>query len=190
MELNTIVALVVLAVFSLYIIGVYNGIINRKNSVKRAWANVMTQERQKNKIIPELEKLVRQYGEFEKGLQSDITKLRSGLDAMSSDRPDASRLGGIEKLTSQVVSGFRMTMEAYPELKASELFNNLMSEIADQQEHIGASLRIFNYNVEIFNNGIQTFPNSLINGVINREKAIAEFSDKEAAGGFEYAPNL
>ncbi len=60
--------------------------------------------------------------------------------------------------------------ENYPDLKASQLYNNLMSEISEQQENIGAApIRIFNQNVEDFNNGIEVFPNSLINGWFKQE---------------------
>jgi LemA protein len=190
METNTIIALVVGAFVLLFIIATYNGIINRKNAVKRAWADVMTQERQKNKILPELEKAVSQYSEFEEGLQSKITELRSALGKLSSDTPDAGQLQEVEKLSESVLSGIRVSVEAYPELKASELFNNLMREITEQQEHIGAAIRIFNYNVEQFNNGIQNFPANMVNGMLNKETQIDTFSDSEAAGGFEYKPNF
>lgn len=190
METSTIVTLVVVAVLAFIVIGIYNAIINRKNAVKRAWADVMTQERQKNKILPELEKAVGQYSEFEKGLQTKITELRSMLGNLSNDTPDANKLQEVEKLSESVLSGIRVSVEAYPELKASDLFNNLMREITEQQEHIGAAIRIFNYNVEQFNNGIQNFPANMVNGVLNKESQIDTFSDSEAASGFEYKPNF
>ncbi|PHS43791.1 MAG: hypothetical protein COB05_17775 [Marinobacter sp.] len=190
MEASTIVTLVIAAVLAMMVIGIYNAIINRKNAVRRAWADVMTQERQKNKILPELEKVVGQYSEFEQGLQTKITELRSMLGNLSNDTPDANKLQEVEKLSESVLSGIRVSVEAYPELKASDLFNNLMREITEQQEHIGAAIRIFNYNVEQFNNGIQNFPANMVNGVLNKESQIDTFSDSEASSGFEYKPNF
>lgn len=190
MEISTIVSLAFVAVIVISIIVAYNGIINRKNAVKRAWSDVMTQERQKNKILPELEKAVGQYSEFESGLQTTITQLRSELGKLSSDTPDATKLQEVEKLSESVLSGLRVSVEAYPDLKASELFNNLMREITEQQEHIGAAIRIFNYNVEQFNNGIQNFPSNMVNGMINKEVEVNTFSDAEAQAGFEYKPNI
>lgn len=190
METNTLIAMAVVAILVIFVIATYNGIINRKNAVKRAWSDVMTQERQKNKILPELEKAVGQYSEFEKGLQTTITQLRAELGKLSSDTPDATRLQEVEKLSESVLSGIRVSVEAYPDLKASELFNNLMREITEQQEHIGAAIRIFNYNVEQFNNGIQNFPANIVNGTLNKESQINTFSDTEAQSGFEYRPNI
>lgn len=190
MEINIIMALAVVGIIGIFIVVTYNGIVNRKNAVKRAWADVMTQERQKNKILPELEKAVNQYGEFEQGLLTKITQLRAALGQLPSDTPDTSKLQEVEKLSENVLSGISVSVEAYPELKASELFNNLMREITEQQEHIGAAIRIFNYNVEQFNNGIQNFPANMVNGLLNKEIQIDTFSDSEAAQGFEYKPNI
>ncbi|MGM0766673.1 MAG: LemA family protein [Pseudomonadota bacterium] len=190
METNTIIALVAGAFLLIFIITTYNGIINRKNAVKRAWSDVITQERQKNKILPELQKSVDQYTGFESGLQSKITQLRSKLNELQDNAPDAAKLQQVEKLSEKVMHGIQVSMEAYPDLKASELFNNLMREISEQQEHIGAAIRIFNYNVEQFNNGIQNFPANMVNGMLNKEVQLNTFTDTEASEGFEFRPNL
>ncbi|MFP3480741.1 LemA family protein, partial [Burkholderia sp. SIMBA_057] len=81
-------------------------------------------------------------------------------------------------------------VENYPELKASETYQKLMREITDQQENIGAAIRIFNQNVEDFNNGIEVFPNSLVNSMLNHKEKIKTFSDSQAEEGFEYKPNI
>lgn len=190
MEMNTIIALVIIAFVAFWVIGTYNGIINRKNAVKRAWADVMTQERQKNKILPELEKAVEQYSALEEGLQTKITELRAEMTKLSSDSPDAKQLEQVERLSERVMGGIKVAVENYPDLKASELFNNLMREIAEQQDQIGAAIRIFNFNVEVFNNGIQNFPANMVNGTLNREQEVATFSDSQAQEGFEYRPAI
>lgn len=190
MEMSTIIALVVVALIAFWVIGTYNGIINRKNAVKRAWADVMTQERQKNKILPELERAVDNYSALEKDLQTRITELRAAVAQLSDDQPDANQLQQVEKLSERVMSGIRVAVENYPDLKASELFNNLMREITEQQEQIGASIRIFNYNVEAFNNGIQNFPSNMVNATLNKEQEVTTFNDSQASEGFEYKPNI
>lgn len=83
-----------------------------------------------------------------------------------------------------------MAFEAYPELKASELMNNLMREIAEQQENVGAAIVIFNGEVERFNNSIQMFPGSLVNSVMNKHSAVTPFTDDQATSAFDYTPNL
>eukprot|EP00659_Diplonema_papillatum_P007025 gene7025-10834_t len=69
-------------------------------------------------------------------------------------------------------------VEAYPELKASDLYKQLMSEISDQQENVNAAIAIYNLQVERFNNGIQTFPANLVNEKLTKRTAIAPFNDE------------
>lgn len=190
MDTSIIVLLVFLALVALAVIMIYNGIITRKNAVQRAWAGVVTQERQKNKILPELEKIVSEHKEFETQVLSDITKLRSGLTQLNDGDINPQGLGDIEKLMKSVSSGIQVTMEAYPDLKTVTPMTNLMKEIAEQQENIGAALRIFNQNVEAFNSGIEVFPNNLVNSMLNKEQLIAVFYDDEASAGFDYKPNF
>lgn len=182
---------ILLAVVAVVIV-TYNGIIAGDNAVKRAWANVITQERQKNKVIPELESLTKQYSQFEEGLQQKITQLRTAVDRIHSDaeKVSADDLKNVELATQQLMSGLRVSVENYPELKASALFNNLMAEISEQQENISAAIRIYNGNIEHFNNSIESFPGFIINGLFNKKETLSTFNDTQAEGGFEHKPTF
>lgn len=184
MELGILLGLAALILVVMVII--YNGIITRMNAVERGWANVITQERQKNKMIPHLEQVTEQFKQHELGLQSSIAELRSGLARLQPGTIDTAALQQVEGSTQKLMQGLTIAVEAYPELKASEIFNNLMREIAEQQENIGAAIRIFNQNVEDFNNGIEVFPNSLVNSLLNKKTRVTPFHDSEAEAGFEY----
>ena len=73
------VALLLIVVVAITVVVVYNGIVSRKNAAERGWAGVITQERQKDKILPELEKVVSEHKGFESTVLKDITSLRAGL---------------------------------------------------------------------------------------------------------------
>lgn len=169
---------------------IYNGIISRMNAVARAWADVVVQERQKNNIIPDLEKIAEQYGQYERSIMTQVTELRSSLQRLNTDSMDLQSLTDTHKKTTNLLNGLYAVAENYPDLKASQLYNNLMSEISEQQENIGAAIRIFNQNVEDFNNGIEVFPNSLINGWFNKKRKLSTFSDAQAESGFDYKPDI
>ncbi|WP_222709991.1 LemA family protein [Reinekea thalattae] len=190
MDMNLIIIAVVAVIVVVWGISIYNKIITSKNTVERAWAGVITQERQKNKILPELEKVVEQHKEFESSVLSDITKLRSMMGELSDSNVDINKLKSVEAQSQKVMSGFQLTVEAYPELKTADLMNNLMKEISEQQENIGAALRLFNQNVELFNSTIEVFPNSIINKHFNKANKIDVFTDSEAEQGFDYKPNF
>lgn len=177
-------------VVALIVVFVYNGIVGRMNAVERAWADVMTQERQKNKIIPHLEEVVKRYQAYEESLQTKITALRTSLQRLQAGNVDTDGLADTEQKTRHLMEALNVAVENYPELKASEAYNNLMREIAEQQDNIGAAIRIFNQNVEDFNNGIEVFPNAWINQWLNKKERIKTFTDSEAESGFEYSPNI
>ncbi|OOE81426.1 hypothetical protein BZG72_11205 [Salinivibrio sp. PR6] len=190
--MGTIILLILftLILLAIWAIRINNTIISNYNGVERAWASVLTQERQKNKIIPYVEQLVEDYKLHETSLFTEITKLRTSIDQLSDAQVDTELLEEAEKQTSNFLSGLRVTVEAYPELKASDAYLKLMDEISEQQEQVGAALRIFNQNVESFNTSIQVFPNSLVNKWVNNKQAITVFYDSEASAGFEYKPNF
>ncbi|AUI87725.1 hypothetical protein BS333_15075 [Vibrio azureus] len=188
MEIWIISAITLLIIITIIII--YNGIISRDNAVRRAWANVINQERQKNKIISHLEELTTQYRGFEHTVLKQITELRAAINDLDDSSLDKAALGKAETKTKDLVTGLKVAVENYPELQASNLYNNLMKQIAEQQENIGASIRIFNQNVELFNTGIQVFPNSLVNSLLNKKEILSTFKDSDAENAFEYKPNF
>jgi LemA protein len=190
MSTSSIVLIGILVVLVIAIVSIYNGIVSRKNAVERAWAGVITQERQKNNILPELEQVVSEHKEFESDILANITRLRSKLSDLSERKIDTQSLSEIETLMGKVQGGISVAVEAYPDLKTAGLMNNLMREIAEQQENIGAAIRIFNQNVEAFNEGIEVFPNNLVNNILNKQARILVFSDTKASEGFDYKPNF
>jgi LemA protein len=177
-------------VMIIWVIAIYNGIIKNFNAVKRAWSNIIAQETQKQKTIPNLEKITKEYKEFEQGLFEKVTALRSGVAALDENSIDIKALEKVELATQNVLRGIHLSMEAYPDLKANQVVQNLMREIVEQQENITAAIRILNQNIEIFNNFIQIFPNFIVNGLLNRKKKFESYTDSKAEAEYEYNPFL
>lgn len=172
------------------IVSTYNGIVERKNSCKRSWSDVVVYSQQKLKVLPKLEEKLKEYKDFEGSTLSDITKLRTEVNQISTKEINPQLLEKIDAHFESAVRGIKVTAENYPDLKSSTLFSQVMSEISSLQENITASITIFNQNVELFNNGIQHFPNSLINSLINKEKEIDSFNHKESESDIGFKPNL
>jgi len=167
-------------------VSIYNRIVQRRNAVERGWADVITQERQKGNIMPKIESVVNDHKEFESTLLNQIVSLRSQVAELDDKKVDTELLQNIEKSMKEVKAGFNATLEAYPDLKSAELMGQLMQEWAEQEENVGAALRIFNQNVEAFNTGIQVFPDNIVNVLLNKEAAYNPFSDSESSKSFEY----
>jgi LemA protein len=80
---------------------------------------------------------------------------------------------------SKVVSGLNVVVEQYPDLKANDMFGKLQAAIADSEEHLQASRRIYNSNVTIINTAIVTFPKSVVAKKLGIQKKA--FFEAEAA---------
>lgn len=180
--------LLVIAALIGAIIYLYNGIVQAKNAVERAWADVIAWERKKNKTFPKLEELAKHYTGFEETVMTKVAELRSAL-AKLSQSVDPAALAAVEQQTAALLKGINIAVEAYPDLKASGVLESVMRELSELQHNIAAAITIFNRNVESFNNSIQTFPGSLVNTIFNHEKKIKPFTDREAQAGFEYRPS-
>lgn len=178
------------AILILAVVLIYNSIVSRKQNVKRTWADVITQERQKDKILSKLEEVVKDYISYESEAFKAVTALRSRLAKVDTNKIDVNELKSIENDSTKALAGFNLVAEDYPDLKASEAFGKLMREVTNQQEDVGAAIRIFNGSVERFNEGILVFPNNLVNSVLNKEVEIEVFSDSESENNFDYKPNF
>ncbi|CAI1935456.1 LemA family [Serratia fonticola] len=188
MESIYLVGIIVLA--AIVIVIIYNLIVSRMNAVVRAWADVVTQERQKNNVLPTLEKIASDYKDYEATILKQVTELRTSLKNLNTDTMNLGALSETSEKTISLLNGLYAVAENYPVLKASELYRDLMAEITEQQENISAAIRIFNRNVEEFNNSIEMFPNSLINSLFNKKSKLNTFSDSQAESDFEYKPNI
>ena len=179
---------IIIGIISMLIIIVscYNEIIKNKNSVIRSWADIITYERQKNNILPQLGSIVKDYQKYEHDLQIKITELRGALDKIKPDELNNKILKEVEDQTQVLMKGVKVALENYPNLKTSSLKENFMQEISKQQQNIAASIIIFNKNIEIFNNELQTFPGSVINEFLNKEHLLEPFLESKALDSFEY----
>lgn len=181
------VLLIVVMLFVLAtVIALRNSIVRGKNNVQRAWADVIAWQRKKTNVIPELEKGIRQYSEFESSTQEKLTKLRMLIAQLSKDEINADKLEKAELVTKEVITGLKATFESYADLKASELYLRWMKELSEVEDNVAAAISVFNASVQDFNNSIQEFPGNIVNGNLNHEKPVKPFHDSAAESGLEY----
>ncbi len=190
MSTFAIILLVLAVIITLYIVMTHNAIITYFNACQRAWADVITQELQKTRLLPSLEKMVNEYKIHEADVMKIVTELRSALKNISPTTPDVSALQRVNSESKALMSNINLVAENYPELKASEVYQRFMRELSELEGNISASIRIFNANVEAFNTKIEVFPSVFINDIITRKARLDVFTDVEAAGNFSYKPNF
>ncbi|HLD06224.1 MAG TPA: LemA family protein [Candidatus Nanoarchaeia archaeon] len=173
-----------------YAISTRNGIVANKNNVLRAWADVIAYQRKKLNVIPELERGIREHLEFEQGLLTNITSIRSMVSNLSDKAIEPGHLQAIEAKTKELLAGIRIAVENYPQLRTTELYSRWMNALEEIEDNIAAAITVFNAAVERFNNCIQQFPANVVNSWLNQEAVLQAFTDTRAASGIEYKPGF
>ena len=151
-----VVALVVLLV--LIFIGINNSMIGARNSVDEAWSGIDVQLKRRHDLVPNLVETVKGYATHERETFEKVTEARA--EAMKAQGP--AQAGAAEGQLSAVLGDLRAISENYPDLRATENFQQLQRELTELEDEIQAARRIYNSNVQTYNTKIQVFPNSVV----------------------------
>ena len=145
---------VILAIIFMYFLIIYNVMIKRKNEVEHAKSSIDVYLTQRFDLIPNLVTCVKEYAKYEEKIFEEITELRT-------EYLKTKELSNGEKLEKEL-NDVILTVENYPELKANEQFLNLQKNLAKMENQIQAARRIYNNEVEKYNNAINIFPNTIL----------------------------
>lgn len=172
------------------IIVMHNIIIGRMNRAKRAWADVITYEKLKNDVIPELTRLASDYEQFESDLVQKVTSMREAISGLDDNVIDVDALKRVEDLSKRVFTSIKSTAESYPELGSMNVVRDLMAQVADKNENVAAAITIYNRGVEEFNNAIEMVPLNLVNGAFSRKVKLDTFTQSGTVESYDYKPNF
>src|SRR6187397_1418300 len=172
--LYIVIGVVVLLV--LYWILERNSMVGARNRVDEAWSGIDVQLKRRHDLIPNLVETVKGYAQHERETFQQVTEART--QAMQASGPAQS--GVAEGFLSQALGRLFAVAEAYPQLRASENFQQLQGELTNTEDQISAARRIYNGNVQSYNTRIQTFPGTLFAGTFGFTKR--EFFELEAPG--------
>ena len=155
-----LIALVVLAVLAVL---AYNSLVGKRNRAENAWAQVDVQLRRRYELIPNLVESVKGYAAHERDTFAAVTEARSA--AQKAEGPAAQAQA--EAALSGALGRLLAVAEAYPELRATENFQQLQDELAGTENKIATSRQIYNDTVLTYNNACQQVPTNLVAGVFN-----------------------
>ncbi|HXV05448.1 MAG TPA: LemA family protein [Solirubrobacterales bacterium] len=153
-----IVAIVVLA--ALYYVGKRNSIIASRNRVDESWSGIDVQLKRRHDLVPNLVETVKGYAAHESQTFEKVTAARA--EAMSAQSVGDSAKA--EQKLSGALGELRAVAENYPQLRATENFQQLSRNLSQLEDEIQAARRIYNSNVQSYNTSIQQFPGSVIAG--------------------------
>src|ERR1700727_170858 len=155
--------LVILVLLSIFVIGMYNSLVQLRVRCDSAWSDIDVQLKRRYDLIPNLVETVKGYAAHEKGTFENIAKYRS--QAMQATTPEGKAVAE-NQLTGALKSLFAVA-ENYPELKASEQFTQLQASLIQTEDSIQNSRRYYNAVVRDLNTKIQSFPTNILAGMFN-----------------------
>lgn len=149
---------VIVVVIIFWLIGIYNGLVRLRNTRQNAFADIDVQLKQRHDLVPQLVETVKGYATHEKELLLKITQARTA--AMGAGTIDEKIMA--ETQLSNALQGLKVSVEAYPDLKANQNFLQLQEELSDIENKLAAARRYFNGATTEYNTGIETFPANMI----------------------------
>lgn len=153
MEILIIIAIVIVV----YIFATYNSFISRKNKIKQAYSGIDVYLTQRFDLIPNLVECVKGYMAYEKETLEKIVTMRQAY----LNNKDLKEGEMLNNECNRII----MMAEGYPELKASEQFLNLQKNLSKIESQLQAARRIYNAEVNVYNNKVQMFPSNILAGM-------------------------
>jgi LemA protein len=150
----------VIVLVALIFILIRNSMIGSRNRVDEAWSGIDVQLKRRHDLVPNLVETVKGYAQHERETFQKVTDARASAMAAQGPR-EASQAEGV---LNAALADLRAVAENYPDLRATENFQQLSRNLSELEDEIQASRRIYNSNVQAYNTKIQVFPNSIVAG--------------------------
>lgn len=185
MSIGLIIILAIVALLVIVVISKYNSLVKLRNNRENAFADIDVQLKQRHDLIPQLVETVKGYAAHEKETLDRVISARNG--AMNARTIDDKIIA--ENQLSSALAGMRITLEAYPDLKANQNFLQLQEEISDVENKLASVRRYFNSATKEYNNAVQTFPSNIIAGMFGFRREIM-FDLGEQRATLDEAPKI
>jgi LemA protein len=171
-----VVAIVLIALILVYL---YNKLVRLRNRAENSWAQVDVQLRKRYDLIPNLVEAVKGYAAHERGVFDEVTQARAA--AQQAQGPQEQ--GQAEGMLTAALGRLFAVAEAYPQLRATENFQQLQAQLSEVEGQIAVARQVYNDSVLSYENALETVPTSLIAGMFNfrpREYFEVEGAPREA----------
>lgn|SRR5690606_19039440 len=171
--------------------GIYNSAVQKQEDAKTAWSQVESAYQRRSDLIPNLVNTVKGAADFERGTLTDVIEARSratsiNVDADNMTQEQLQQFQQAQGEVSSALSRLLVTVERYPELRATQNFQQLQSQLEGTENRINVERNRFNETVNIYNVYIKQFPNNLITGMFGFDEMPRFASDP----GSEDAPEV
>jgi LemA protein len=170
----------------LFLVGIYNRLVALRQKREQSFADIDVQLKQRYDLIPQLLETVKGYAAHEKDLFEKVTAARAGVKEASGTNE---RIAAENQLT-KAMFGIHAVAENYPDLKANDTFQKLMTELSDIENKLAAARRFFNNATQELNTSIEQFPAVLFAGMFGFSKQEFFEIDEQARATYDTAPEV
>jgi LemA protein len=174
-----IIVAVVVVLLVLFFAGMFNSLVRLNQQANEAWSDITVQLKRRYDLIPNLVNAVKGYAAHEKSVFEDVTKARANSLNAQGPAETAKAEGDFQKTMKSLFA----VAENYPDLKASQNFQQLQTDLTDTEDKIQASRRFYNGIVRDFNTKRKTFPTNIFANMLGfrQDKEFFEVDGAEAA---------
>lgn len=158
-------------------IAIFNNLVGARNQVENAFGSIDVMLKKRYDLIPNLVETAKAYMKHEKETLTGITELRTR--AMSPNVSTDEKVQ-LENQISGMMKSVMVSVENYPELKASEQFTMLQRSWNETEEQISAARRNYNASVTSYNNAVEKFPSNIFASMFgHKRKSVLEIPEAE-----------
>lgn len=186
MSTTTIVILVIVLLLVIWAVSIYNNLVKLRNNRENAFANIDVQLKQRYDLIPQLVSTVKGYATHEREVLERVTAARSAAMGATTVNEKVQA----DNMMTSALAGLKVSLEAYPELKANQNFMQLQSEIADIENKLAAVRRFFNSATRELNNAVETFPSNIFAKMFGFSRQPMFEIPQESRAAVEKAPEI
>lgn len=156
-----IIPIAVVAIFILWWIATYNGLVSRRNETKNAWSQIDVQLKRRYDLIPNLVETAKGYMKHERETLEAVIRARQ----QCVDLKNAGNIGELAKAEgglTQSLRGLFAVAEGYPDLKANQNMLSLQEELTSTENRVGFARQAYNDAAMRLNNAVEQFPASFV----------------------------
>jgi LemA protein len=158
-----IVLAAIVLLLLLVVVAMYNRLVRLRNRSENTWAQVDVQLRRRYDLIPNLVEAVKGYAAHERATFDEVTKARTAAQQAQGIEEQAKA----ENVLTAALGRLFAVAEAYPQLRATENFQQLQAQLADVEQNIVVARQVYNDTVLTYDNALETVPTNIVAGLFN-----------------------
>ena len=155
----------ILVLLGLVVVLMYNRLVRLRNRAENAWAQVDVQLRKRYDLIPNLVETVKGYASHERATFEEVTRARTAGQTARTVEEQAQA----ENALTAAIGRLFAVAEAYPQLRATENFQDLQAQLSDVERGIAVSRQVYNDTVLTYDTALETVPTNIVAGLFRFE---------------------